>query len=52
MIKGKLTEFEQIMKYFERKGFKLEQVAPEVNAYFYSKGKVIVAIAGEDKNGS
>lgn len=46
---GKLTEFEQIMKYFERKGFKLNSLAPEHNAYFFVKRKVIIAIAGEDK---
>ena len=39
-----LTESEQIMKYLEKKGFKLSDVNIENNIYFFTKGKIEVGI--------
>lgn len=39
-----LTESEQIIKYLERKGFKLNDIDIENSIYIFAKGKINIGI--------
>ena len=42
--KNKLTESEEIMKYLERKGFKLKEFNIEKEIYVFQKNKLMIGI--------
>lgn len=49
MKKTKLTETEEIMKYLERKGFKLADISIDRDdCYFFKKNKILVGIKSGD----